>query len=60
MKATTRVLIVFIISAILLIVFVTIAALIPALRETYNNLAYIDTPICIIAFVIWISDIFGE
>lgn len=58
MKATTKLLIAFIVFAILLIVFLTIAGLVPVLRSTYIILAIVDIPICIITFLIWILQVF--
>ena len=43
MKNTTKLLIALIVSAILLIVFVTVAALVPALTDAYEFLTFVDT-----------------
>lgn len=59
MKATTRVLIVFIISAILSTIFFTISALVPVLRMAYIVLGVIAAMTFFIAFVIWISVLGG-
>lgn len=60
MKNTTKLLIALIVSIILLIIFLTIAGLVPALRNTYNTLAIIDIPICILTFVIWVLLVFWD
>lgn len=60
MKNTTKLLIALIVSIILLIIFLTIAGLVPALRNAYNNLAIIDIPICILTFVIWVLLVFWD
>lgn len=60
MKNTTKLLIALIVSIILLIIFLTIAGLVPALRNAYNTLAIIDIPICILTFVIWVLLVFWD
>lgn len=60
MKNTTKLLIALIVSIILLIIFLTIAGLVPALRNAYNTLVIIDIPICILTFVIWVLLVFWD
>lgn len=57
MKNTTKLLIALIVSAILLIVFVTVAALVPALTDAYEFLAIIDTAFCLLFFLSYIFEL---
>lgn len=55
MKIATKLCIALIVSAVLLIVFVTIAALVPALTSAYNLLTIIDIGflLCISLFLVF-------
>lgn len=56
MKDTTKLLIAFIIFAILLVIFFTISALVPALKIAYAVLGTIAAITYFIIFVVWLSD----
>lgn len=58
MKNTTKLLIALIVSAILLIVFVTVAALVPALTAAYEFLTIIDAAFLVIIFLSYIFVLF--
>lgn len=58
MKNTTKLLIALIVSAILLIIFVTVAALVPALTAAYEFLTIIDAAFLVIIFLSYIFVLF--
>lgn len=60
MKDTTKSLIAFIIFAILLVIFFTISALVPALKIAYTVLGTIAAITYFIILAIWLSDFWEE
>lgn len=56
MKDTTKLLIAFIIFAILLVIFFTISALVPALKIAYAVLGTIAAITYFIIFVVWLRN----
>ena len=57
MKVVTKLFIGLIVSAILLVAFVTIAALVPALEDAYNILAIIDMVVLLDILFCWIWEL---